>query len=135
MAVHPLYRKIEFCSSAEALWGKLNSDRWDWLGVKPDGDFVLGSPPIGREMAKPIGIVQSSPTRPKGRHGVLVQEPMSPSSEWWFETGDEARAEFKGRVRALREDKEEPRVVRVKLLVHSVSADEEFIVHRPPTYG
>lgn len=36
-------RTIEFCRNAKTLWGKIESGRWDWLGVHPDGQFVLGS--------------------------------------------------------------------------------------------
>lgn len=42
--VTPVYEKIEFCRNAKALWGKIQSGRWDWLGVHPDGKFVVGSP-------------------------------------------------------------------------------------------
>jgi hypothetical protein len=42
--MQPVYRKIEFVSDPERLWGKLKGGRWDWLGVHPEGQFVLGSP-------------------------------------------------------------------------------------------
>ena len=45
----PLYQYIEFCRNAETLWHKLQSGRWDWLGRKPDGQFVLEA-----HMIKPL---------------------------------------------------------------------------------
>jgi hypothetical protein len=58
--LEPLYERIEVCRDAETLWGKLNSGGWDWLGVKPDGVFVLGGPPVARTGVGPIGIIVSS---------------------------------------------------------------------------
>jgi hypothetical protein len=46
--VKPVYEKIEFCRNAKTLWGKIQSGRWDWLGVHPNGQFVLGSPRQGK---------------------------------------------------------------------------------------
>src|SRR5215204_4051057 len=46
--VKPVYEKIEFCRNAKTLWGKLQSGRWGWLGVHPNGQFVLGSPRQGK---------------------------------------------------------------------------------------
>lgn len=42
--VEPVYRNLEFCRNAETLWSKLHEGGWEWLGVHPEGQFVLGSP-------------------------------------------------------------------------------------------
>lgn len=39
----PIYHHIEFVRAPERLWGQIES-KWDWLGIKPDGTFVVGYP-------------------------------------------------------------------------------------------
>jgi hypothetical protein len=134
MSVGPRYEKIEFCRRAETLWGKLEEGRWDWLGVHPDGQFVLGSPPASRVEALPPGIVVSSASAPPNQSGVTIQEPTSPSSGFWMETAEEAESEFERHFADASTDDVRPRVVRLRLYQDSRITREEFIVHRPSTY-
>jgi hypothetical protein len=42
-----LYRVIEFCQDAEALYEKIQTGHWEWLGVRESGGrktYVLGRP-------------------------------------------------------------------------------------------
>jgi hypothetical protein len=134
MTIRPRYERIEFCRSAETLWGKLEEGRWDWLGVHPKGQFVLGSPPANRTQVFPVGIVTSSPVAPRNRTGITIQEPTAPASERWYSHEDEAQAEFDRQLAEARAEGRVPRVVRLRLLVDGVVRQEEFVVHRPSTY-
>lgn len=133
--MEPLYRRIEFCRNAESLWGKLKSGRYDWLGVHPDGKFVLGSPPVkkgSRASASPTLIKEGAPT---GEHGVRIDTlAISGPSATWYPTEAEAQAEFKEQVRRLKDDRNGPGIVRVRLVEQREIVDEEFIVRPIPTY-
>jgi hypothetical protein len=86
----PRYKHIEFCTNAETVWRKLQEGRWDWLGVKPDGPFVLGSPPAGG-FSETERIVKFADDSLVGQHGVMVQEPLGNAQETWCESEAAAR--------------------------------------------
>jgi hypothetical protein len=128
----PRYKHIEFCRNAETLWGKIRSGRWDWLGVHPDGRFVLGSPPTGR-IQDGVGLEVVRGDAEEGRYGVVLHTPGGPAGSTWCESADEARGEFDRCVREV-SDREDPELVRVRLVLEGKIAREEFLVRRPSTY-
>ena len=134
--MEPVYLKIEFVSNAERLWGKLQSGRWDWLGVHPSGDFVLGSPPSSRMRdAFGIKVVRADGSR---EHGVRVfTYPDHPDlcEEIWCGDADEARSEFERRVGAG-EGSGTPRLLKLQLIQGGklVDVDAEYVVVKPSTY-
>lgn len=70
--MEPIYRRIEFCRNPERLWGKLRSGRYDWLGVKSDGQFVLGSPPVKKGSGLIASGTKDKDGAPTVEHGVLT---------------------------------------------------------------
>jgi hypothetical protein len=133
--VKPVYEKIEFCRNAEALWGKIESGRWDWLGVHPDGKFVVGSPRQGKGFT-----MGAAPTIRKGgaklgEHGVCVRTPLGPGpSKTWCQTEQQACEEFRTTVDSLRDESKGPGLFKVERVEKGFIADEEWIVRRPSTY-
>jgi hypothetical protein len=132
-AMEPIYRHIEFCRGAKALWGKIESGRWDWLGVHPDGQFILGSPPASRLMGS-LGLRVDRADAVAGEHGIRVQVPNQPEARIeWFATEDQAKEAFAEHV-ALHNESESPRLVRVQRIERGQLADDDVIVQRPSTY-
>jgi len=132
--VEPVYLKIEFVSNAERLWGKLQSGRWDWLGVHPSGDFVLGSPPASRTNdAFGAKVVRADGSR---KHGVRVftyPDHRDLSEEIWCGDAEEARAEFERRVAAA-EASDAPCLLKLQLILDGRLLDPEYVVVKPSTY-
>jgi hypothetical protein len=132
-----VYRNIEFARNPETLWGKLREGRWDWLGVHPDGQFVLGSPrrSEGTSLHASGSVIKSGAT--EGVHGVRIfTDPgreNSPSQDW-FGSRDEAKADYDRRVTEF-EQQEGPLLVKVELVWDGRVADRAFVVNAPPTYG
>jgi hypothetical protein len=135
----PLYRYIEFCRNAETLWRKLESGRWDWLGRKPDGQFVLGRP--RRWQDSTVGVLTGHPSAERGakagQHGVRVyawsgQPKTVPNNEHWFTTPEKARERFEIYVRTFKNPKRGPVLARVVLPEHGQVAEEHFIAQLPP---
>lgn len=76
-----LYAAIEFCSSAETLWGKIASGNWDWLGVRRSANgrlsYVVGSPPTSKGFqSRAVGIV--SEVGVSEHHRTTIQTPDLP---------------------------------------------------------
>jgi hypothetical protein len=133
--VKPIYEKIEFCRNRETLWGKLQSGRWDWLGVHPSGNFVLGSPPQGKGFAMMAAPINRRGGATPGEHGVYVRTPLGPGpSKIWCQSEQQAREEFRTTVDSLRDESKCPGLFRVERVVKGSVVDEELIVRRPPTY-
>ncbi len=140
MAGHgPLYQYIEFCSNEETLWHKLQEGRWDWLGVKPDGQFVLGRPSRARGglQLPPLGETSTYPGAKEGQHGVKTYKwmgwPNSPPNALWFTSAEEARTAFDKEVEGLDDARQNPILARVILLEDGWVTDERFIAQTPPS--
>ena len=116
----PLYQYIEFCRNAETLWHKLESGRWDWLGRKPDGQFVLGRPRLARSMAVGSPTLYKGTAAEEGKHGIRVHGwsglPNTPPSATWCESAAQARAEFEERVAYLDRPERAPILARLVLI-------------------
>jgi len=133
--VKPVYEKIEFCRNAKTLWGKLQSGRWGWLGVHPNGQFVLGSPRQGKGSTMMGAFTTGRGGAVPGEHGVYVKTPLGPGpSKTWCQTGQQAREEFRTTVDSLRDESKGPGLFKVELIEQGSVVDEELIVRRPPTY-
>ena len=129
--VEPVYKRIEFCRKPETLYAKIESGLWDWLGVHPDGKFVLGSP------ARKVSSMRASPTvlrsgAKEGEHGVRVYAPLFPgASTTWCRTAEEAREEYE---RELETNRDGPLILKVRLIQDGEVAEEGIVIRRPPTY-
>jgi hypothetical protein len=132
----PLYQYIEFCRNAETLWHKLHSGHWDWLGRKPDGQFVLGSP---RRKRKMIGASATAyvGAAEEGKHGIreygwggLPQK--SPTSGSWYESAAQARAAFKELIAHYDRPEQAPILLKLVLIENGHPTDERFIAQTPP---
>jgi hypothetical protein len=42
--MEPVYQRIDYCSDTRTLWRKLQSGRWDWLGIDKNDNYILGYP-------------------------------------------------------------------------------------------
>jgi hypothetical protein len=133
----PLYQYIEFCRNTETLWHKLQSGHWDWLGRKPDGQFVLGRP--RREPESSVGVLSVMNTEPgakEGQYGVKLygwngQPNLQPSCEWFTDTV-KAKARFNEQVASLEDPQRSPTLARVILIEEGQVSDERFIAQVPP---
>lgn len=131
--MEPVYRHIEFCRDAETLWGKMREGRWDWLGVHPKGQFVLGSPCAAR-LTDHVALTLTRGGASEGEHGVRVDtEPNGPSSFDWLPTEAAAVAAYGAKVAEYRAH-DGPVVARIRRVEHNRTVDQEFVVSRPPTY-
>jgi hypothetical protein len=134
--MEPAYRNIEFCSRPNAAWAKLKSGRYDWLGLRSDGDFVLGTPP--RKHIEGFGAATSIKAGAvEGRHGVrAITEPRHEDlvSRDWYASADEARVAFEALI-ADWERRDGPMLARLELVQDDRLADEAFVVNLTPTYG
>jgi hypothetical protein len=129
----PLYRTIEFCSSPKALWGKLESGRWDWLGVHPEGKFVLGSPRAPRiDGSAKESHVQSGANELE--FSVKIDTPSGSASTDSFPTEVAARYGYEA-ARERLSGTDTPCIYRLRLVVLRDLVAEEFIVSRPSTYN
>ena len=136
MGEGPLYQHIEFCRRAETLWGKLQEGRWDWLGVHPRAQFVLGTPARNVPQVLPLGMQQTDPGAEKGQHGIKTYTwlgvPNSPPGAYWFATPQEDRRGFEKKMADLDRPEQAPILARVMLIENGYRTDERFIAQTPP---
>ncbi len=131
----PLYQYIEFCRNAETLWHKLQSGHWDWLGVHPRGQFVLGRPRQRRTVSGVSMKLQRGGVQ-EGHHGVRWQEwngvtNMDPNSEWLSDE-EEAVRRFEELVNYYKGPERCPVLVRLWRVENREIVDERFIAQTPP---
>lgn len=132
----PIYQYIEFCRNAETLWHKLQSGRWDWLGRKPDGQFVLGSPRRARSIMSASPTIRRGKAAVEGKHGFRIYGwnglPKAPPSNEWFESAALAKKGFTEEVARLDRPEQAPILARVVLVENGFPTDERFIAQTPP---
>jgi hypothetical protein len=92
-----LYPVLEQCRKPEVLWAKLATGRYDWLGVRRNGKYVLGRPRLSavvpEEPAAPppddardlhriecLGPLQRTP---RWESYTAATRPATPSGGWW----------------------------------------------------
>jgi hypothetical protein len=132
----PVYKYIEFCSNAEALWHKLQSGHWDWLGVHPKGQFVLGRP---RRRGGFTGLAIPTLTEggaSVGQHGIKIYswsgQPNPKPSSRWVSNAEKARARFEEEIERLQDPKLPAVLAKVVLIQNGQATDETFIAQIPP---
>ena len=130
----PVYQHIEFCQDAATLWGKLEEGRWDWLGVHPDGQFVLGSPRRAVGGLKVTGAEVSKPGAKRRGFGFTTTVPGSGESGDWFTDPGEARAAYLAAVKAAEAEAGTPSIRRFTLWIDREFVESSFVVNRPSTY-
>lgn len=131
----PVYERLSFCNSADALWAKLVTGGWDWLGVKPDGrTFVLGAPRRSSGfVAMAAGMVIRAGAVP-GQFGVRVRVPrFASTSDTWCISAEAARDEYDRTFKALGKAGK-PALFRVELVIDRRVVEEETLVRTPSTY-
>lgn len=115
----------------EALWAKLATGDYDWLGVRRNGRYVVGRPRLSP-------VVQEAPARSpdpaKDAHRVECISPVQRVPQWEaFETRDEAEETF---LRMVKGDPITPLqssgVWRLRLVLHGRSVDERLVVRPLP---
>jgi hypothetical protein len=132
----PLYRHIDFCRNAETLWHKLQSDHWDWLGRKPDGQFVLGSPRLSGRIIPSVSLKVNRRDVKEGQHGVRWLEwsgatDVEPNTDWLADE-EKAKGRFEELVAHYENPGRSPALVKGWLIQKRVTVDERFIAQTPP---
>lgn len=133
------YKVLEFCSSEKALWGKVESGQYDWLGVKDERSngqrtFVVGRPSAGgiTESAR-VDITHDNST---SAHRVETRSPLAgitDTSE--YPSANEAQAFFTDLVSQLKRGDRGPGIWKAWLFTDSALTYERVIVFAPPNYG
>jgi hypothetical protein len=127
-----MYQHVEFCSDPGTLWRKVES-KWDWLGVKPDGTYVVGYPRRGR-MGGGGALCVTEENAEKGQHGVRTSVPLAVrAGERWYATKEKATDEFACMV-AREHSVDGPGLIRIQLVLDGSVAREEFVARRHSTY-
>ncbi len=88
-----LYPVLEQCRKPEALWAKLATGKYDWLGVRRNGKYVLGRPRLST-------VVPDDPASPpddeRDPHRIECLGPLQRTPRWEsYPTPDEARDAFR----------------------------------------
>jgi hypothetical protein len=130
----PEYTYIEFCSNPKALWGKIASKHWDWLGIDGRGTYVLGNPRRTGVIAPSAATTTGDAGSVPGDHTVSVCVPDGAPDPSEHHCVDEpaAVAEFRAtlaRLQAL----DGPQLFLVRRLEYQELKQEEYVVTRPPT--
>ncbi len=71
---HQLYPILEQCWKPEALWAKLATGNYDWLGVRRNGKYVLGRPRLSTLTPEEPAV---SPNDAQDAHRVEFLSPLS----------------------------------------------------------
>jgi hypothetical protein len=87
-----LYALLESIKKPEALWAKLATGNYDWLGVRRNGRYVIGRPrltPLRRDDGSPPPDDQQHP------HRIEFIGPLDRRPRWeGYPTVDEAREAY-----------------------------------------
>lgn len=127
------YAAIEFCSDPEALWAKIESGHWDWLGVKPDGQFVMGKPSVRHGRGSAVLSVGVRGADGSNRVEVRIPRGIAPTV-YPFVTADEARAGYRDKIERLNTPDGTSGLHRVRLYVHSAFEADELVVRKMKNY-
>jgi hypothetical protein len=129
----PVYERLSFCNSPDALWAKLATGGWDWLGVKPDDrTFVLGAPSRSTGFVAMAAATVTKAGAVPGQFGVRVPR-FASTSDTWCSSADAARDEFERTLESLGEEGK-PALFRVELVIDSRVVEEDTLVRTPSTY-
>ena len=126
-----LYALLESVKKPEALWAKLATGNYDWLGVRRNGRYVIGRPRLSRvsrnDSAAPANKVTD-------RHRIEYLGPLDRIPRWeGFATADEAHEAYD---RFVTGDPITPLrnsgVWKVRLVVDDESIEELLVVRALP---
>ncbi|MGY1643385.1 hypothetical protein ACI782_19950 [Geodermatophilus sp. SYSU D00703] len=127
-----LYPVLEQCRKPEVLWAKLATGRYDWLGVRRNGKYVLGRPRLS-------AVVREDPAAPapddaRDRHRIECLAPLQRTPRWEsYPTVDEARDAFR---RVVAGDPVTPLqssgIWRARLVLDGRPAEERLVVRSLP---
>jgi hypothetical protein len=125
-----LYAVLEQCRKPEVLWDKLASGKYDWLGVRRNGKYVLGRP---RLSAVPEDF-RPAPDDARDRHRIEALAPLQRAARWEaYATPEEATETFR---RLVRGDPITPLrttgVWRARLVLDGRSVEERLVVRPLP---
>ena len=129
------YAVIEFCASAETAWAKIESNKYDWLGMK-GSKFVFGRPPaggFGGSGAMTIGMPGTDGTPASTDHMVEVRVPGGAGpTRLLHATAEAARVEYCETVARLGERDGSSGLFRVRLVTGGATEDEQLVVRLLP---
>jgi hypothetical protein len=132
------YAVVEFCDDPETLWGKLESRRWDWLGVRERPGrktFVVGRPRQSRGFEIRVTATVRNPGEPiyDDTFRVTTQEPADDRvSSTKHGSAKAAWAAFRARVAELQAPTGDSGLCRVRLYIDGSLADEALVVRALP---
>jgi len=126
-----LYAILETCKNPEALWAKLATGNYDWLGVRRNGRYVVGRPrlsPVAPDQDGPV------PDLVTDRYRIECLGPLARTPRWEsFPTADEAQEAYQ---RVVTGDPITPMrtsgVWRVRLVLDEERVDEVLVARALP---
>ncbi|MCU1667919.1 MAG: hypothetical protein JWP40_846 [Blastococcus sp.] len=126
-----IYAVLEQCRKPEALWAKLATGNYDWLGVRPNGKYVLGRPRLSVLPPEESG---PAPDDTRDPHRIESLGPLQRIPRWEaYATADEARDVFR---RLVEGDPITPLrssgVWRARLVLDGRSVEERIVVRPLP---
>jgi hypothetical protein len=126
-----VYPVLEQCRKPEALWAKLATGNYDWLGVRRNGKYVLGRPRLSAVLPEEPG---SAPDDARDPHRIESLAPLQQVPRWEaYATADEARDVFR---RLVEGDPITPLrtsgVWRARLLLDGRPVEERIVVRSLP---
>ncbi len=128
---HQLYPILEQCRKPEALWAKLATGNYDWLGVRRNGEYVLGRPRLSSVTPEEPAV---SPNDAQDAHRVEFLSPLQRTPRWEAcRSPEEAREAFH---RIVGGDPVTPLrssgVWRVRLVLDGRSVEQRLVVRPLP---
>lgn len=127
------YAAIEFCSDPEVLWAKIETGHWDWLGVKPDGQFVLGKPSARRGRGGGVLTVGMPGADGSNRVEVRIPRGIAPTV-YPYVTPSDARSGYSEIIDRLNAADGTSGLHRVDLYIDGVQTSETLVVRRMRNY-
>jgi hypothetical protein len=129
-----MYQRLSFCRNEQTLWRKVETD-WDLLGVKPDGQFVVGSPRRDKHLMVEVPPIMVKPGATEGEHGVRILMPRAPRPKCvWYVTPEQARAAYRKTVER-EQNLGVSGIVQVEHIEDGQLVAREFITRRLTNYG
>jgi hypothetical protein len=125
-----LYAVIEFCSTPEAAWAKIESGHYDWLGMKGQ-KFVFGRPPVNRSTVGVPAISHGDPGA-DGAHVVEVRIPGSAFGQYLHATAEAAWSAYYEAIDRLQAPDGSSGLWRVRLIANGAVESEQLVVRLLP---
>jgi hypothetical protein len=126
-----VYAVLEQCRKPEALWAKLSTGNYDWLGVRRNGKYVLGRPRLSALRPEEPG---PAPDDIRDPHRIESLGPLQRIPRWEaYATAEEAQDVFR---RLVTGDPITPLrssgVWRARLVLDGRSVEERIVVRPLP---